>query len=222
LRSSLCCSWWWCWPFGYIAWDWASQGEIHISSQAPDRFSSCWGKLQQQQQPPQLTHARPRRSGGHTSEMLSLLKPLSNVQYSPVLFVVADTDTSSLVRLEKSNVLHQHRSIHTIPRSREVKQTWLSTVFSTAKALMFSLALVFTHKPHLVLVNGPGTCVPVCLASVLLRMSGLGNPTIIFVESFCRVHSLSLSGRLVRPFADRFIVQWPELAGEGEFVENLY
>jgi beta-1,4-N-acetylglucosaminyltransferase len=34
---------------------------------------------------------------------------------------------------------------------------------------------------------------------------------ILFIESFCRVTSLSLSGKLLQPIASRFIVHWEEL-----------
>jgi beta-1,4-N-acetylglucosaminyltransferase len=40
---------------------------------------------------------------------------------------------------------------------------------------------------------------------------GLKRITIVFVESICRVESLSLSGRIVYYFADHIVVQWPEL-----------
>lgn len=33
----------------------------------------------------------------------------------------------------------------------------------------------------------------------------------IYVESFARVKSLSLSGRILYPVVDRFLVQWPLL-----------
>ena len=156
-------------------------------------------------------------SGGHTSEMIALLEGMDGKRYSPVGFVVADTDTSSLVRLEKAESVLKgaERHVYFIPRSREVKQRWPSTVLSSIKALFSATRLVFNVRPELILVNGPGTCVPVCVAGVLLRSCGLGNPTIVFVESICRVHSLSLTGRILYPFADRFIVQWEEL-------KNLY
>ncbi|KAL2864616.1 glycosyltransferase family protein [Aspergillus lucknowensis] len=35
----------------------------------------------------------------------------------------------------------------------------------------------------------------------------------IFVESWARVTTLSLSGKILLPFADRFLVQWPALEG---------
>ncbi|KAF7116370.1 hypothetical protein CNMCM5793_004614 [Aspergillus hiratsukae] len=36
----------------------------------------------------------------------------------------------------------------------------------------------------------------------------------IYVESWARVTTFSLSGKLLLPFADRFLVQWPALAGK--------
>lgn len=40
------------------------------------------------------------------------------------------------------------------------------------------------------------------------------SPKLIYVESFARVSSLSLSGKLLRPIVDDLIVQWPDLAKE--------
>ena len=54
----------------------------------------------------------------------------------------------------------------------------------------------------------------ICLAVRLLRVCSLWTlpkPEIIYIESFARVSSLSVSGCIIKFFADRFIVQWPEL-----------
>jgi hypothetical protein len=37
------------------------------------------------------------------------------------------------------------------------------------------------------------------------------NTKIVFAESFARVTGLSLSGKILLPFVDKFFVQWPEL-----------
>lgn len=36
----------------------------------------------------------------------------------------------------------------------------------------------------------------------------------VFVESWARVRTISLSGKILLPFADRFLVQWPALDGK--------
>lgn len=52
---------------------------------------------------------------------------------------------------------------------------------------------------------------PICAAAVLLGVLGVKRVTVVYVESLCRVEHLSLTGRILRPFADYFLVQWPAL-----------
>ena len=47
------------------------------------------------------------------------------------------------------------------------------------------------------------------------QVLGLPYTRIIYVESFARVTSLSLSAKLLRPFVDTFVVQWPQVANGG-------
>ncbi|QRV80592.1 hypothetical protein RhiJN_08607 [Ceratobasidium sp. AG-Ba] len=61
------------------------------------------------------------------------------------------------------------------------------------------------------LINGPGTCFILALVVYINRFLGLSSPRVVYVESFARVESLSLSGQLVQPLADRFLVQWPSV-----------
>jgi beta-1,4-N-acetylglucosaminyltransferase len=97
-------------------------------------------------------------------------------------------------------------------------------------------------RPPQVLVNGPGTCVPVCLAALAYRYvrsrQSLNCPQrrahgrrptrrntrrlllwrrcwVVYVESIARVDTLSLSGRILYDarVADRVFVQWPQLLG---------
>jgi hypothetical protein len=42
----------------------------------------------------------------------------------------------------------------------------------------------------------------------------------IFIESICRVKTLSLSGKLVYPIVDSFMVHWPNLMERYGMVEN--
>ncbi|XP_049621769.1 UDP-N-acetylglucosamine transferase subunit ALG14 homolog [Suncus etruscus] len=158
-------------------------------------------------------------SGGHTTEILRLLGSLSNA-YSPRHYVIADTDKMST---QKINTFEQNRAnkdsstefpkycIHHIPRSREVKQSWLSTVFTTLYSMWFSFRLILHVKPDLVLCNGPGTCVPICISALLLGILGIKKVIIVYIESICRVENLSLSGKILFHLSDHFIVQWPAL-----------
>ncbi|KAJ5385252.1 hypothetical protein N7517_003163 [Penicillium concentricum] len=87
--------------------------------------------------------------------------------------------------------------------------------------------------PDLILTNGPATAVCVVAGAKLIRLIqclakcttlSLSLRTIstfasapklrtIYIESWARVNSLSTSGVLLLPLADRFLVQWPAQAG---------
>ena len=47
--------------------------------------------------------------------------------------------------------------------------------------------------------------VPVCIIGKLMGIQ------VIYVESYTRLKDLSLTGRILYPFADLFLVQWKQL-----------
>ncbi|KAM7370246.1 hypothetical protein PAMP_011517 [Pampus punctatissimus] len=153
-------------------------------------------------------------SGGHTTEILRLMESLS-AAYTPRHYVIADTDRMSEEKICTFESLKQHSdsqfTIHRIPRSREVHQSWSSSVLSSLSALCYSLPLVFRLRPDMVLCNGPGTCVPLCMAGLLLGILGMKKVVIVYVESICRVETLSLTGKILYLISDYFFVQWSSL-----------
>ncbi|XP_036361310.1 UDP-N-acetylglucosamine transferase subunit ALG14 homolog [Octopus sinensis] len=62
-----------------------------------------------------------------------------------------------------------------------------------------------------ILCNGPGICVPIAFVGLILKYLFLMDVTIVYVESVCRVKTLSLSAQLLYPFIDHLLVQWPQL-----------
>ena len=198
-------------------------------------------------------------SGGHTSEMMSLLrglvlregakgqegeqKGLDTTRYAPLVFVLSATDKTSLPQMrargmaavlgddsagEGASAAKGVAKIIRITRAREVGQGWLSSFLTSARACLEALSLVRQERPALLLVNGPGVCLPVCLAAFVLRLlaSPWYHPKIIFCESFCRVRSLSVTGRVMyHLLADRFVVHWPALQKRfprSEYLGTIY
>lgn len=162
--------------------------------------------------------------GGHTTEMMRLVGSLSPY-YKPRIYVLAESDRMSAEKIVSFEKIKTDRSssefkILRIPRSREVHQSWLSTILTTLNAVFFSFPLVFGEKPDLLLCNGPGTCIPICLAVFVLKVSGLKDVRMVFVESICRVKTLSLSGKILYHFADHFFVQWKQL--QEKYPNTLY
>ena len=133
-------------------------------------------------------------------------------------------------------------SIVTVPRARRVHQSYLTAPLSTLQCFWACLLMlrglhpdqgplpsnILSAYPDLILSNGPATAVCVILAAKALRLCRYLNPPrntedsvllkyqlrTIFVESWARVTTLSLSGKLLMPFVDRFLVQWPALEGK--------
>lgn len=108
-------------------------------------------------------------------------------------------------------------SVHYIPRARDFGQSYFTSIFSTLKSGLTAFRLVWSLKPQLILTNGPGTAVPIVLAAYFARLLGRFSthyspalaPRVTFVESIARVSSVSLTGLLLWPFVDDYIVQWP-------------
>ena len=48
--------------------------------------------------------------------------------------------------------------------------------------------------------------------SVHFQVIGIKKASVVYVESFCRVETLSLSGKILYYMADQFVVQWPQLS----------
>lgn len=149
-------------------------------------------------------------TGGHTTEMCLLLHHLDRTKYNMLFYVYTDDfcrETASKLEEQHGNLGNCH--FLWIARSRHVGQSWLSSVYTTALAVPRAVLHVIKHKPALLLCNGPGVCIPICVGAILLNLLWNHRCAIVFVESICRVKKLSLSGRLLQNIATVFIVQWP-------------
>lgn len=152
-------------------------------------------------------------SGGHTTEILRIVDHLNKENYTPRIYVKAETDVISSNKVKTAEADSKDYKIIQISRSREVRQSYFTSIWTTLRAIVDSFPLVWREKPDLLLCNGPGTCIPLCLVAFFLNTLFLLNTKIIFVESFCRVKSFSLSGRILYYLANHIIVQWPYLNG---------
>ncbi|CAH8384391.1 unnamed protein product [Eruca vesicaria subsp. sativa] len=161
-------------------------------------------------------------SGGHTAEMLSLLSVLRMDRYTPRFYIAAATDNMSLhkARSFEDSLAHKPSAVKEsslqyaqIYRSREVGQSYVTSVWTTLVAIVHALWLMIRIRPQVILCNGPGTCIPLCGIAFLFKVLGIRWSSIFYVESVARVKKLSLSGLLLYKLrmADQFFVQWPHL-----------
>lgn len=144
-------------------------------------------------------------SGGHTTEMMKLIQSLNWDHFKPVHFVLGSGDTMSYEKIP-SEIRSKLCKVHYIKRSRQVGQSYPASIISTLIATWDSISLVRKCNPQVLVCNGPGTCVPVSICAKIMSKC-----VIVYVESFCRVVNVSLSGFILYYIVDHFIVQWPQL-----------
>ena len=58
--------------------------------------------------------------------------------------------------------------VHKVFRSREVKQSYFTSVATTLWAIAHAFVIVAKVRPDLIVTNGPGTAVPLCWANFVL------------------------------------------------------
>ena len=159
-------------------------------------------------------------SGGHTSEMISLLTTLGheylNKRFSRRTYMVTSGDHFSIERARsfeaQSQTSNVRWSVNVVHRARKVHQPIYTTPASAFRCYLDCVRIMARDPPDLVFLNGPGTAVVVVLAGLSLMIFGAGHIRTVYVESWARVKTLSLSGRILRWMVSRFLVQWRALA----------
>ena len=126
-------------------------------------------------------------SGGHFNQIIKLLPILNKHE---IFFITPATHMKRLLKKYKTYFV-----------SNPVRNPFKFVIHS-----FVSLSILLKERPNVVISTGAGLTVPVCfLAKFLLRSK------IIFIESFSRIDSPSLTGKMVFPISDVFIVQWKRL-----------
>lgn len=154
-------------------------------------------------------------SGGHTGEMLRILAPIDLSTCSRTWFVSSGDSTSlhKVKQYEETLNGGGKAAFAELKRARKVGELLVSSFFSTLRSLVSTITQLWNlPKPDVLLLNGPGTSVPLAYVLFAMKLFGLCNTRIVYIESLARVKALSLSGKLILPIADRFLVQWKPLA----------
>lgn len=129
-------------------------------------------------------------SGGHF-EQLMMLRPLMD-QYDS--FVVTEKTTYG-------TDVKGIKTYYMMQVNREEKSCFLKLVVNAFR----SLGLYFSEKPDLIICTGVLAMIPLCLICKLF------GKKLIYIESFAKVTSPTLTGKLLYRFADQFYVQWPQM-----------
>lgn len=115
--------------------------------------------------------------------------------------------------LQLMDVLGRHKTFfitYKSSRTRSLNNKYLFDNFSENPLKLFlSLPkiskILIKEKPDIIVSTGAEIAIPVFYIAKLLRIKT------IFIESWSRVNTPSITGKIIYPIADVFLVQWKQL-----------
>ena len=132
-------------------------------------------------------------TGGHLNELLQL-KPLFEKYNS---YLITEKTKSTIGLKKKFN--HVNYLVY------GTKDHILTYPFKFIYNCFKSLFLFVKIRPKVIITTGTHTAVPICYIGKLF------GSKIIFIETFANSKTKTLSGKLVYPIANVFVVQWKEM-----------
>lgn len=135
--------------------------------------------------------------GGHQSEMASLIKYLSSADDA---FEIVSLGSGQLAE----SVL-DHYSIKDVRSKHSRLQSLVLFIPILFVHLYTLLKIIRRYKIRGVISTGPGLCV---MPMLVCRLLGIKT---VFVETYCRFTTRSMTGRVMSKVANRFLVQNEEL-----------
>lgn len=131
--------------------------------------------------------------GGHLEQLLSLKKIIEKYD---AYIVTEENESTKKLRENQTN-------IYLLPYIS--RNFFLHFVFNYIKCFLVSFRLFMKVKPNVIISTGAGCTLPMCLIGKLM------GSKIIFIETFARIKSKTITGKVCYYFADVFIVQWEGL-----------
>lgn len=133
-------------------------------------------------------------TGGHLSELLQLKPMFKKYDYH-----IVTEKTKSTLSLKKE---YKDKIDYLVYGTKDHLFTY---IFKFIFNIFKSFYLYIKIRPKIIITTGTHTAVPMCYIGKLFRSK------IIFIETFANINTKTLSGRLVYPISDLFIIQWEEL-----------
>lgn len=129
-------------------------------------------------------------SGGHLSQLLALEAWWDSRQRSWVTFDTEDAVSRLRTERNESVVWAHHPTTRNIP--------------NLIRNLFLAIRVLVRERPDVIVSTGAGVAFPFFVLAKLTRI-----PT-VYLEVYDRIDAPTLTGRLCRPLASRFCVQWEE------------
>ena len=134
-------------------------------------------------------------AGGHLTQLLKL----SDIWKEHEVFYVSNLK-SVTQKLQKLGCCYITGECN---RQHPIRILWV---------LKNCIKIILREKPNVIISTGAA---PSCLLCIIGKMFGA---KIVWIDSIANAERLSLSGRIIRPFANMIFTQWPEVAEKYESV----
>ncbi|MED4224255.1 PssD/Cps14F family polysaccharide biosynthesis glycosyltransferase [Neobacillus cucumis] len=146
-------------------------------------------------------------TGGHWTQLNEIIK----------LFQEKSNENIDLhIVTEKNQITESRRNISFLAQQDRKNKFF---IFIFIWNIVLSLKYVLIQRPDYVISTGAGVVLPYLLIAKLLKAK------IIYIESFAKTKSPTITGKIVYKFADRFFVQWPNMLKcypKAEYRGSLY
>ena len=133
-------------------------------------------------------------TGGHLSELMQLQSIFNKYDYH----IITEKNDTNLKLKDK----YGDRISYLVYGARNYM---LSYMFKFPYNIIKSFFLYLKIRPDVVVTTGAHTAVPMCYIAKLFKKK------VIFIETFARVESKSMSGKMINKIADVFLVQHEEM-----------
>ena len=130
-------------------------------------------------------------TGGHLSELLKLESIFEDYNY----YIVTEKDKSTKYLKEKYG-----QRVSYLPYCTRKKI--ISYIFIYTFLILKTIYLFIKIRPEIIVSTGTHTAVPMCYLGKVL------GKKIIYIETFANINKKTLTGKMIYPIANLFIVQW--------------
>lgn len=146
-------------------------------------------------------------TGGHLEQLLGLEKTMESFES----YIVTEKNKTTL------DLQKKYKNVDYLPFfSRQNKWTF---PFVFIGVFFKSLYIFFKVRPQVIVSTGAGCVIPMFFVGKLF------GKRMIFIETFSRTDSKTITGKICYPLADVFIVQWEELLNlypKAKFFGSIY
>ena len=133
-------------------------------------------------------------TGGHLDELMQLSPLFKKYDYH----IITEKDKANLTLKQK-----YRKRISFLPYGTRSKM--FTYIFKYFYLCLKTICFYFKIKPEYIVTTGTHTAGPMCYLGKLF------GSKIIYIETFANRNRKTVTGKLIYPIADLFIVQWREM-----------